>query len=766
MTLPSLCSAIRSQLYFSQISAWCDLIKKSDKTIYETGRVIYTTPPTTSAAGDLATTTANATATTMQPTPVTNPATLLTTTSTQQQQQQQQQTNTVTSGAGGVSGLGSGVGVVGGGCSKKAPRLNIFYRIKQYDSTACFNSKPNVHNFPNVNISENCCVSVCLKSLPRITGGIPKVGSTTATATTIQAQISPTIGLTSSSVNGNSAELNKNKKTKAESNSTTTNANYKPTTTILTMNCDNNLKELQQQKSITATTSSRCSSSSLSPSTFFQNGKNSKISEDQRNLEHLQNQDIDFDYEEQQVDLNAGGDSTNISCSSSLVGGNDCDSSNSSFSTNNCGNLSHREKQLLKYRKRMMKRDKKQQLRKTNENVIQTESKMEQGDDDEDDNDVDDDNIHHNNECSNSEIKGESSKELNKFSNNTSLEKGQRQQQQQQQQLPNNHTSSSSSSNSIPSSSILTQLNQNHHPHQQQHVKMISTGTQTITNSCTSCGNEKSMICLKCNNFKTISSTNFEEIMEAETLSSSSTSSSSASSLSSSDIIQIPRNKAELLLQAIQRTPKSNKKHKHKSKDSKQMAAIKPQQPTTVTTPLIIPNSTSNLNRKSSSHSPQMNGDNSSNSSNTNNSLNNRNSNQNSNNIMMVGCQVCKRQKTQHHFNQPSSSAIEELSSEDNNSLSNNCSSANGIDTTNTALIISTNHTTTDDGGCGVADGEDDGDNEKDGGRILEDLDCVDNVSIVIDDVEQHGNGVMSAGKSSSCDDFNEHEIMEEVSSR
>lgn len=109
MTLQSLCNAIRSQLYFSQITAWSDLIRKAkpyDREIMNNARIKTPCKPN---------------------------------------------------------------GIL------LKPRLDIFYRIKAYDSTACFISKPNVHNFPNIVISENCLISVCLKSLPRLQGGIPKV---------------------------------------------------------------------------------------------------------------------------------------------------------------------------------------------------------------------------------------------------------------------------------------------------------------------------------------------------------------------------------------------------------------------------------------------------------------------------------------------------------------------------------------------------------------------------------------------------------------
>ncbi|KAJ6643798.1 Protein FAM214A [Pseudolycoriella hygida] len=97
MTLQSLCSAIRSQLYFSQITAWSDLLKTSshnDSEIQSNPRIKH--------------------------------------------------------------------------FAFKHPKLDILYRIRPYDTTACFKSKPNVHNFPDAIISENLTVKVCLKSLPRL----------------------------------------------------------------------------------------------------------------------------------------------------------------------------------------------------------------------------------------------------------------------------------------------------------------------------------------------------------------------------------------------------------------------------------------------------------------------------------------------------------------------------------------------------------------------------------------------------------------------
>ncbi|XP_049283356.1 uncharacterized protein LOC125763833 [Anopheles funestus] len=109
MTIQSLCAAIRSQLYFSQISAWTDLIKKSlEPDIFSHPRIKKIIPAAVCKAG--------------------------------------------------------------GGSSFSLPqaKLDILFRIRTYDNTACFNEKPNVHNFPDASVAENFVIQVCLKSLPRL----------------------------------------------------------------------------------------------------------------------------------------------------------------------------------------------------------------------------------------------------------------------------------------------------------------------------------------------------------------------------------------------------------------------------------------------------------------------------------------------------------------------------------------------------------------------------------------------------------------------
>lgn len=119
MTLQSLCAAIRSQLYFSQISAWTDLIKNSlEPEIYNHPRIKKASSASTSVGG----------------------------------------------GNGGVGGSGE-TSPVGG---LPRAKLDILFRIRGYDNTACFNETPNVHNFPDAIVADNYVIEVCLKSLPRM----------------------------------------------------------------------------------------------------------------------------------------------------------------------------------------------------------------------------------------------------------------------------------------------------------------------------------------------------------------------------------------------------------------------------------------------------------------------------------------------------------------------------------------------------------------------------------------------------------------------
>ncbi|XP_055547001.1 protein Atossa isoform X2 [Wyeomyia smithii] len=119
MTLQSLCAAIRSQLYFSQISAWTDLIKNSlEPEIFNHPRIkksLNTMPPSSAVDYD-----------------------------------------------------GSSINGETSPPILPNAKLDILFRIRNYDNTACFKETPNVHNFPDAMIAGNYVIEVCLKSLPRM----------------------------------------------------------------------------------------------------------------------------------------------------------------------------------------------------------------------------------------------------------------------------------------------------------------------------------------------------------------------------------------------------------------------------------------------------------------------------------------------------------------------------------------------------------------------------------------------------------------------
>lgn len=111
MTIQSLCSAIRSQLCFSQVSSWVDLLKKA------------------LVKGEM----------------------------TARQQ---------------IPNLFSDEIMQNPRLKKNLQTmqvdLDILFRIKPYDGTSCFNDKPNVHNFPDTLVSDRMALRVGLKSLPRL----------------------------------------------------------------------------------------------------------------------------------------------------------------------------------------------------------------------------------------------------------------------------------------------------------------------------------------------------------------------------------------------------------------------------------------------------------------------------------------------------------------------------------------------------------------------------------------------------------------------
>lgn len=111
MTIQALCNAIRSQLGFSQVSSWVDLLKKAfvdgDASIKEKMPHLFS------------------------PEIMQNP-----------RLKKNLETMKVD--------------------------LDILFRIKTFDGTSCFNDKPNVHNFPDTMVSDRMALQVCLNSLPRL----------------------------------------------------------------------------------------------------------------------------------------------------------------------------------------------------------------------------------------------------------------------------------------------------------------------------------------------------------------------------------------------------------------------------------------------------------------------------------------------------------------------------------------------------------------------------------------------------------------------
>lgn len=533
MSLPSLCSAIRSQLYFSQISAWCDLIKKSDKSIYDTGRIIYHTA--TGAAGDLATSSANSSS---APTPLIPPHSSLNSTDSSNSPSPGTSPNVAAFGL--LTSTTTTSATTSNLNTNRKPRLNIFYRIKQYDTTACFKSKPNVHNFPNVNISENCSIAVCLKSLPRINGGIPKIGTNMPSGCDVSVESNATTSTTTAFNStkrenfSNSEKRNSTQSYKlpASTGSHTNSSSSKP------LNCDNQM---------TATSIGLTDKHQQSN----QNNKQTKT------MFFIDDEELPFNNnrnsggcQQDHDDIDGDGDGDTQSTQSST---------NDSFSGSS--NLSHREKQLMKYRKHIQKRDKKRERKSTNS--------------------IGDDELATTTSSQHQPMEQSGSSPPNKM--NCSL--------------------------SVGGGDV-------------SHIEMISTGTQTPLTCCQQCGSEKTLLCLNCRDDLGSMSVSVNNEMD------------SSCSISSSDIIHTPRNKAELLLQAIQRTPKAAKQ-KH--------------------TNILGMNDAGN----SLNNNHAANGSVSLSSSST--SLLSRNSN---------GCHECKRQKTQHNYATSASAPISSSMAADYTSVS------------------------------------------------------------------------------------------------
>ncbi|XP_055374659.1 protein Atossa [Condylostylus longicornis] len=448
MTLQALCNAIRSQLYFSQITAWSDSIKKCnpfDKEIMENARI----------------------------------------------------KSFSRFGIGSVSPSSLGLATSASASSNwptiKKPRLNIFYRIKPYDSTASFNAKPNIHNFPNVLISGNCAISVCLKSLPRLQGGIPKINETNKMIKTLTPTTKNISGVT-------------------------------PSNCCILVDNNENCDILKPQSIVSST-----SKTSTQDSFMFLN--------DSLNIPCTEKGKHKCDYDEED-----GG-------SSDAVGDGGGNSSSGGSAENGdletTINLSHREKQLMKYRKRMMKRDKKKKS-----TIYSNNASIE----------VDANNTYSLNATQKNDTKKDFKDTELKFSrdllplpvkkvfankiDNRKLLDGKAQIDeihilQQQQEF--------GSINSIGLPLYRTIANTVAESVQTQQIEMVSIGTQTSNifeiPSCDKCNAKMTLVCLQCNNSRGKKSLPHLAI--------------SQNNVKKEKLPEKHLEKGELLLQAIQRVPKT-----------------------------------------------------------------------------------------------------------------------------------------------------------------------------------------------------------------
>ncbi|CAG9802874.1 unnamed protein product [Chironomus riparius] len=252
MTIQALCSAIRSQLFFSQISSWIDLLKKAfvdgDMSVKEQMPSLFS------------------------PEIMQNP-----------RLKKNLQTMQVD--------------------------LDILFRIKTFDGTANFNEKPIIHNFPDTIVSDGIAVRVCLKSLPRL----EKI---------------PTLNTEKAHLNG--------------------------------FSCDNRIKSsLIGMESPTSGSRSGVHDR-MTFSSCHEKGKH-RCRNEYEDEEIVNDKGVIKSSEENKKEVLEVESSSSMNDPSSP---HDLSTSNSSVSSSS---LTHRERQLLKYKKRLMKREKQKKKQQENE---------------------------------------------------------------------------------------------------------------------------------------------------------------------------------------------------------------------------------------------------------------------------------------------------------------------------------------------------------------------------------------------------------------
>jgi hypothetical protein len=445
MTLQALCSAIRSQMYFSQISSWIDLLRKAfvdgDVSVKEQMPSLFS------------------------PEIMQNP-----------RLKKNLQTMQVD--------------------------LDILFRIRSYDGTSCFNEKPNVHNFPDTIISDGLAICVCLKTLPRM----EKI---------------PTLNTEKAHLNG--------------------------------FSCDNRIKSMVE--SPVASTSRHLIHDRMTTS-CSEKGKH-KCKED--------------DDEDDDTPINTPNNkSESVACAPISLENNSNlqqDLASSASSSTSSG-LTHRERQLLKYKKRLMKRDK--QKKKGQESDHQSPLQQQQSQiDASSSSNSDSSSTSSSNENQKSSKNYSNAADINSMEIPLYINKSSSTTNGSSNNLNNNNNNNNNSGSKAhtKSSAISINKNSNNHNNNSKHaLTTLSIATQTEFNDassnsyytnytlampkCDRCSNH--LQCLNCDKVKL--NNNFNQ-MPSSPLKLIDKLSLAQSTVDCNDIyVAESGNKADLLLQAIQRT--------------------------------------------------------------------------------------------------------------------------------------------------------------------------------------------------------------------
>lgn len=549
MTIQALCSAIRSQLYFSQISSWIDLLKKAfidgDMSVKEQMPSLFS------------------------PEIMQNP-----------RLKKNLQTMQVD--------------------------LDILFRIKTFDGTANFNEKPNIHNFPDTIVSDGIAVRVCLKSLPRL----EKI---------------PTLNTEKAHLNG--------------------------------FSCDNRIKSsLIGIESPTSSSSSRhVVHDRMAFPSCHEKGKH-RCRDEYEDDDIVNDEGVIKSNDENKKELLEIASPSSIADPSSP---HDLSMSNSSVSP---PSLTHRERQLLKYKKRLMKREKQKKKQQENEQQQQQQHQPANfiGKDMNYSNTADINNMEiplYNNSSfinnKNNEIAKGSAVMEDEHEKSTAINTN--------LSTTTDNTDNNNSKHALATTlSIATQTEFNDSTALLSSSSSSLPVTSSMMYKCDSCGNQ--LQCLNCDKVKLINNNtnanNYNQMVSPLSMNLSSYNYSSSSTTPRSMIV----NQADLLLQAIQRTAIA---HKNESKDNGFASHKSDKINDNIFSSSKIHNNSSKTrdsttleNARSSCDANTSECDKSTNSIlrnkidkssiNNNNDLESYNNNNNMQLESEMDCRLCKRQKTNH----------------------------------------------------------------------------------------------------------------------